>query len=155
MMTSHLYTLENNVFAGFVFYTVLLLMKMLLMTVLTTTKRQIHKAFHSPEDTSRAGTNPEARKKSLLPNENVERVRRCHRNDMENIYLFIFLSLLYIATDPPYAMAIWYFRVYTVSRFLHMLVYLNGIGQPFRGLTFAAGYVTCWILAISTLLSIV
>lgn len=38
-------------------------------------------------------------------------VRRCHLNDMENVYLFVLMSLLYIGTNPVYSTALLLFRV--------------------------------------------
>ena len=44
-------------------------------------------------------------------NENVERVRRAHLNDMENILPFFCLGLLYIFTNPAVSTALLVFRL--------------------------------------------
>jgi len=69
-----LYVLENDVFSSFLFYGTILVLKMMLMTVLTTVQRMRFNAFVSSEDVAHLGDDPQARKKALLPNENVERV---------------------------------------------------------------------------------
>ena len=43
-------------------------------------------------------------------NENVERVRRAHMNDLENILPFFCLGILYIFTNPALSTAVLVFR---------------------------------------------
>ena len=43
-------------------------------------------------------------------NENVERVRRAHQNDIENILPFLILGFLYMFTNPAYATALLCYR---------------------------------------------
>ena len=45
-------------------------------------------------------------------NEDVERVRRAHLNDLENILPFFCLGLLYIFTNPAPSTAVLVFRLY-------------------------------------------
>ena len=44
-------------------------------------------------------------------NEDVERVRRAHLNDMENILPFFCLGILYIFTNPALSTAVFVFRL--------------------------------------------
>ncbi|KAH9488134.1 Microsomal glutathione S-transferase 1 [Bulinus truncatus] len=68
--------------------------------------------------------------KTILEYPFVERVRRCHRNDLENILPFVLLGLLYLATDPDPNIASIILRIFTASRFFHTIVYLFAIPQP-------------------------
>merc|ERR1712055_884315 len=106
--------------------------KMVVTSFLTARQRFATGTFISSEDATRPGT------KTGL-NEDVERVRRAHQNDIENIVPFLFLGLLYIFTNPAYATALLVFRLFAGARILHTIVYLNVIPQPARALTFFAG----------------
>ena len=70
-----------------------------------------------------------SRGKVSLTEEEVERVKRAHRNDMENIYLYFFVATLYIFTEPNVTTALMCFRVFAATRILHSIVYLNQVKQ--------------------------
>ena len=61
--------------------------------------------------------------------ENVERVRRAHQNDLENILPFFFISALYLLTNPDPFVAVNIFRAFTAARFIHTFVYLWQVGN--------------------------
>ena len=74
--------------------------------------------FANPEDAKRT-------KGKVRYDENrVERVRRAHQNDLENILPYFFISALYLLTNPNPATALTCFRAFTAARFLHSFVYL-------------------------------
>ena len=65
-------------------------------------------------------------------NDNVERVRRCHQNDIENNFPFAFLAGIYVAAASPSLFAAKCVLMgFTASRFVHSFVYLN---QVIRGI---------------------
>lgn len=78
-------------------------------------------------------------KKVTFDDSDVERVRRAHLNDMENIYLYFIISTLYMFTNPDKFIAINIFRAFSAARIAHTLAYLWQIRQPARGLPFAVG----------------
>lgn len=53
----------------------------------------------------------------------VERARNNHLNDVENILPFIVMGLFYVGTRPKYDCALWHFRIFLLSRFLHTIAY--------------------------------
>ena len=57
----------------------------------------------------------------------VERIRRNHLNDLENIVPFVLVGLLYVGTNPDRDVALWHFRIFLASRVLHTITYLVGI----------------------------
>merc|ERR1712018_666041 len=59
----------------------------------------------------------------------VERVRRAHLNDMENILPFFCLGILYIFTNPALSTAVLVFRIFAACRITHSIVYLLVIPQ--------------------------
>jgi glutathione S-transferase len=92
-------------------------------------------AFSNPED---AKLHPKAKITTADPD--VERVRRAHLNDLENIPFFILIGWLYLFTNPDLFIAKNAFRVFTAARYIHTLVYaVVPLPQPSRGLAFAAG----------------
>ncbi len=69
----------------------------------------------------------------------VERVRRAHQNDLENILPFLFIAHNYIGTGPSPQLAINLIRTFTAARLTHTICYLSGIPQPSRGAAFTVG----------------
>ena len=79
--------------------------------------------FANPEDA--AG---QKNAKVNFSNENVERVRRAHQNDIENIFPFAILSGVYlVVANPALFTAKCVFYGFTGARVLHTFVYLNQV----------------------------
>lgn len=71
----------------------------------------------------------------------VERVRRAHLNDLENIPIFIVAAWLFLMTNPSASTAILLFRLFTIARIAHTFVYaVVVIPQPARALSFGVGF---------------
>jgi len=138
-----LFTLSNPVFKSYAFYGTIVLVKMMMMSLLTSARRFQHGIFANTED---AKWRPDGKKKVSLDNENVERVRRNHLNDLENIPAFLLLGLLYVAINPSLNVALWHFRVFAASRILHTIIYQVGV-QPYRAFIFTIGVATCMSMA--------
>lgn len=116
---------------SFMFYSGVLGLKMMAVTVLTARQRHRKKVFANEED---AKTKHGIVK---FDDPDVERVRRAHLNDLENIPAFWALGALYLTTDPDPALATNLFRVYAVGRVLHTIVYaVKPLPQPARGMAF-------------------
>ena len=75
--------------------------------------------FANPEDAKGA------KGKVKFDHPDVERVRRAHLNDLENVLPFLILCPLYLATGPAAATATTVIRVFAAARLLHTVVYLN------------------------------
>lgn len=82
---------------------------------------------------SQAFANPEDAKKnnvSVVANDpDVERVRRAHLNDLENILPFLALCPLYLATGPSPWLATNLIRTFGIARAAHSFFYLNEVGN--------------------------
>ena len=66
------------------------------------------------------------KEKGLKPNladPDVERVRRNHLNDIENVVPFVLIGLAYVACNPSAGAALWHFRIFFFSRILHTFSY--------------------------------
>ena len=66
-------------------------------------------------------------KKMVRTDENVERVRRAHQNDLENIPLFMVTGFLYVLANPSVDSAKYHFYGFALSRIFHSIVYLNQV----------------------------
>ena len=125
---SALYVLSNAVFRNFLFYAVASVIKLMAMALLTSRQRFAKQAFANPEDI------PRANRKTAQPNTSdpdVERVRRNHLNDIENVIPFVLIGFCYIAINPALTVALWHFRIFFFSRLLHTFAY-----QVFLSLSF-------------------
>jgi len=132
------FTVDPTILKGFLFYSTIVLAKTMIMSFLTAKNRFRKGAFANTEDIKgKEGA------KVILNDPDVERVRRCHLNDLENVYLFVLLGLLYSLTGPSATIALWHFRIFAVSRVAHTIVYLGEVPQPSRALTWAAGIIVC------------
>ncbi|XP_074861202.1 microsomal glutathione S-transferase 1 [Carettochelys insculpta] len=145
--------IDSEVFLAFATYTTIVLLKMMLLSIITAYVRMTRKAFCNPEDTAKFGKGENA-KKYLRTDEDVERVRRCHLNDLENIVPFIGIGLLYTLSGPAVSTALLHFRIFVVARILHTIVYLTAVPQPSRALTWAAGYAVTISMAYRLLTSV-
>ncbi|OXA63535.1 microsomal glutathione S-transferase 1 [Folsomia candida] len=123
---------NQEVFGAYAFYAGILLAKMMVMIPLTARQRFSKKVFTSPEDTSSVKG-----AKVAYDDPDVERVRRAHLNDLENILPFFATAFLYCFTSPAYGTANLLFKVFTGARILHTLVYaVFPVPQPARAISF-------------------
>nr|XP_034983202.1 microsomal glutathione S-transferase 1 [Zootoca vivipara]XP_034983203.1 microsomal glutathione S-transferase 1 [Zootoca vivipara]XP_034983204.1 microsomal glutathione S-transferase 1 [Zootoca vivipara] len=129
---------DMDVMTAYTFHAVILIVKMMLMSPLTGYLRMKNKAFANPEDVA-TFVKGEAAKKYLRTDPDVERVRRLHRNDLENIIPFLFIAFFYSFTGISETTALIHFRIFTAARLLHTIAYLVPLPQPCRGLGFGVG----------------
>ncbi|XP_034983202.2 microsomal glutathione S-transferase 1 [Zootoca vivipara] len=129
---------DMDVMTAYTFHAVILIVKMMLMSPLTGYLRMKNKAFANPEDAA-TFVKGEAAKKYLRTDPDVERVRRLHRNDLENIIPFLFIAFFYSFTGISETTALIHFRIFTAARLLHTIAYLVPLPQPCRGLGFGVG----------------
>ncbi|KAJ8300485.1 hypothetical protein KUTeg_022004 [Tegillarca granosa] len=123
---------DNPIFAQFAFYAAVVLLKTLAMSVYTIRFRLTKKPTFD---------------------EDVERVRRCHLNDLENVLPFVLLGILYVTTGPDPGTAAFYFRMFAACRIMHTIAYLTPLPQPSRVLMFIGGHFVNMRLAVTVLTS--
>lgn len=124
-------SLSNPAVQSYIFYSGVLGLKVLGMTFLTAKQRFSKNVFANPEDTKTT--------KGVVKYDDpdVERVRRAHLNDLENIPVFWVLGGLYLTTGPVAAWATLLFRLFTAGRIIHTIVYaVTPLPQPARGIAF-------------------
>uniref|UniRef100_A0A3P8RGS0 Prostaglandin E synthase n=1 Tax=Astatotilapia calliptera TaxID=8154 RepID=A0A3P8RGS0_ASTCA len=141
--------LRNSVFSCFVFYGVLLVLKMYVIAVITGQIRLRKKAFANPEDALRHGGLQYHREDPY-----VERCRRAHINDMENILPFLFLGAIYSMTGPSLWVARLHFLVFFICRVLHSVAYLLALQAPTRSVAYTLAQIPCVSMAVQILMAV-
>ncbi|XP_061600130.1 microsomal glutathione S-transferase 1-like [Cololabis saira] len=129
--------MENPAFRAFATHAAIVVLKMLLLAPMTAFFRFKNGSFSNEEDV--AGKSEQEKKKMMKTDPDVERVRRCHLNDLENIVPFVVVGLLYALTGPDLSSALLHFRLFTGSRVFHTVSYVWALPQPCRALSFLLG----------------
>eukprot|EP01096_Ripella_sp_DP13-Kostka_P005923 TRINITY_DN206_c0_g1_i1.p1 TRINITY_DN206_c0_g1~~TRINITY_DN206_c0_g1_i1.p1 ORF type:complete len:146 (+),score=73.34 TRINITY_DN206_c0_g1_i1:67-504(+) len=141
---ANLLVLQNPVFRAFAISTSALVLKVLAMGPLTARHRFKNNTFANPEDAKTT-------KGVVAVNADVERVRRAHLNDLENIPIFLAIAFVYVLIDPSPTTATYLFYTFVGARFIHTVSYLNEL-QPWRALAYFAGVISTVVMAIQILL---
>lgn len=138
--------LYNEVSSCFVFYAVLLVLKMYIISIIVGQLRLRKKAFANPEDALRHGGLEFFRQDA-----SVERARRAHLNDVENILPFLFIGAVYSLTGPSLSVARFHFLVFFLARLIHSAAYLFGLRAPTRSVSYSIGLISCISMAVQVL----
>jgi len=145
-------SLQNPLFATYVIAATLMILKAVSMSWLTVVRMmQAKGGFRSPEDIRKTPLNPEPDPKQLEPDERVERIRRIHLNDLENLPFFLVAGFLFVLTEPSLLLARVLLYGYVVSRLLHFAAYLTARTHDTRATLWTVGsliliFITCWTL---------
>ncbi|XP_055526025.1 microsomal glutathione S-transferase 1-like [Wyeomyia smithii] len=140
--------INEQVLRTYIFWAMVLVGKMLLMSVLTIMQRFRKKAFVNEEDIV-----TDKKLKLKFDDPDVERVRRAHRNDLENIFTFLAIGFCYMLTNPDPWLAGTIFRLVAAGRIVHTVVYaLVIVPQPTRLLAWLVPYAACLYMTAQTLL---
>ena len=127
-------------FAAFSIWTaaaVILSSKTLLLAGATAGSRAIERRALNPED--------DADEVVSVDGGRTGRIGRAHRNALENIPLFLVISLAWVSTDPSLTWAMAIFGLFTLARVAHTVVYLAGVSKPRSGM-FAIGWFTTFTM---------
>ncbi|KAM9845524.1 microsomal glutathione S-transferase 1-like [Aulostomus maculatus] len=141
--------MDSEILSAFSTHATIIILKMMLMAPVTTYFRLTRKAFANLEDTKLVSSRED--KKLICVDPDVERVRRCHQNDLENIIPFVLVGLIYALTGPPLSSALLHFRLFTASRICHTVTYLGAFPQPCRALCFLLGVAVTFSMAYHVL----
>ncbi|XP_050421260.1 microsomal glutathione S-transferase 1-like [Adelges cooleyi] len=142
------FKVDEQLFKTYVFYSAILVLKVLAMALLTARHRFAKKIFMNPEDRL------DRTSKVKFDDPDIERVRRAHLNDLENIPFFIIACFGYILTNPNVFLATNLIRLFVGARILHTIVYaVVVLPQPSRAVAWFAGYGTTIYMAVQTILS--
>jgi uncharacterized MAPEG superfamily protein len=126
----------------------LLVLKMAAVGTYTSVLRIGRKVYATPEDYALQGLAARTTR-----DEDIDRVRRAHQNDLENILPFFVVGFLYLLTGPSYGAASVYLIGYLVARTLHTLFYIASL-QPYRTIAFTLGGLFTLGMIVQTLVAV-
>lgn len=148
------FSLENPVFATYAVAAALMILKAVAMSWLTVARMmQVKGGFRAPEDLRKTSLNPNPDPKQIEPDERVERIRRIHQNDLENLPFFLVAGFLYVLTDPSLLLAQILLYGYVVSRLLHFAAYLTARTHDTRATLWTIGSLILIYMTVSALLA--
>jgi len=148
-----IFTLDNPVFAAYALAAALMVLKLMGQGWVTVRLMMRKNAgFVSPEDLRRTPLNPDPDPRQLEPDPDVERSRRMHRNDLENIPGFLAAGLLFVAVDPPLWAAWIAFYGFVLARAGHAWAYGTARTHDTRAVFYSVGSLlviamALWVLA--------
>ncbi|KAL5018756.1 hypothetical protein ScPMuIL_004478 [Solemya velum] len=137
---------DNPIFSQFAFYASVVIIKTLIMAPLTALSRFKYNAFGNPEDYVTV-----KKPSKVVVNDAVERIRRCHLNDLENVIPFVIVGPMYILTGPQAAIAALHFQIFAGARIFHSIAYLLPLPQPSRALAYVVGLIVTISMLVNVL----
>ncbi len=154
MMTA--LTMENPVFITYMIAAAIMILKIMgqgWMTVYRMLKSDAGLA--SPEDLRPGPINRNPRPDQLELNDYVDRSRRMHRNDLENIPAFLACGLLFVAAGPSYLLANILMYGFVGARLAHTLAYATKQSHEVRATLYTIGSVGVIVMAVYVLVAVV
>ena len=148
-------SLTNPVFVTYAIAASLMVLKIMLQGWVTVVRMMSNQGgFVNPEDANAGPANPKPRAGQLDLNDDVERSRRIHRNDLENIPAFLAIGLLFVLIAPPLAAAQWLLYGFVVARLVHTAAYSTAQSHEVRATCYSVGSLiviamAVWVLIIA------
>lgn len=150
----NLLNMENPVFEVYVIAAAILVLKVMLqgwMTVFRMLKS--NSGLASPEDLQIGLINKDPNPRQLEVNDYVDRSRRMHRNDLENIPAFLIAGLLLVAVDPALWMAQVLMYGFVLARLAHFAAYATKQTHEVRATFYTIGSLIVIYMAVHALWS--
>ena len=136
---------ENPALRVYATVALLLVLKIAGVCLYTTYLRMSRRVYATPEDYTLQRLHP-----SHTRDEDIERVRRAHLNDLENILPFLTVGFLFALTRPSLTVARVFYWGYFGARVLHTVFYVRG-KQPHRTIAFVVAGVLTITMVVFTL----
>ena len=143
---------ENPIFITYMIAAAIMIIKIMAqgwMTVYRMLKSD--SGLVSPEDLQVGLINRNPRAEQLGLNDYVDRSRRMHRKDLENIPAFLACGLLFVVTGPTVMLANIFFYGFVGARLIHAVAYATKQSHEVRATLYTIGSVIVIIMAILVL----
>jgi glutathione S-transferase len=149
------FTLENPVFVAYAIAASIMILKLMVqgwVTVIRMIKSDA--GLLNPEDLQQGPANRNPRSSQLELNDYVERSRRIHRNDLENIPGFLAAGLLFVAIGPWPLFAMILMAAFVLARLAHTISYMTEQRHEVRATFYSIGsliviYMALHVLAVA------
>jgi uncharacterized MAPEG superfamily protein len=145
-------TMENPVFVVYATAAAIMVLKIMMqgwMTVFRMLKS--NSGLASPEDLRKGLINKDPSPGQLEVNDYVDRSRRMHRNDLENIPAFLVAALLFVTTAPALWLAQLVMYGFVLARLAHFAAYATSRTHEVRATFYTIGSVIVIYMALHVL----
>ncbi len=112
---------------------------------------KVEGGWASPEDLRAGLINRNPRPEQLERNDYVDRSRRIHRNDLENIPAFLACGLLFVIAGPSLLLANILMYGFVGARLVHTLAYATKQSHEVRATLYTVGSVVVIVMAVYVL----
>jgi len=145
-------TMQNPVFVTYMIAAAIMILKIMGQGWLTVYRMlKVGGGFASPEDLQVGLINRNPSPEQLELNDYVDRSRRMHRNDLENIPAFLACGLLFVIAAPSALLANVLMYGFVAARLLHSLAYATKQTHEVRATLYTIGSVVVIVMAIYVL----
>ena len=150
-----LFTTENPVFVTYMIAAAIMILKIMGQGWITVYRMlKSDSGLVSPEDLQVGIINKAPRPDQLDVNDYVDRSRRMHRNDLENIPAFLACGLIFVATNPDLVLAQSLMYGFVAARLIHALVYVTKQTHEVRATFYTIGSVIVMAMAVLVLMAV-
>lgn len=150
-----LLSLENPVFEVYVVAAALAVLKLMSQGWMTVYRMlKVNSGWASPEDLRPGLINRSPHEDQLKVNEYVDRSRRMHRNDLENIPGFLIAGLLFVVVNPSLLLAQVLMYGFVLARLAHFAAYASKQSHEIRATFYTIGSLIVIYMAAYVLWSI-
>lgn len=151
------FNMENPVFVTYMIAAAIMVLKIMgqgWMTVFRMLKSD--SGLASPEDLQVGLINRDPRPEQLELNDYVDRSRRMHRNDLENIPAFLACGLIFVASAPSLILANILMYGFVGARLVHTIAYATKQTHEVRATLYTIGsgavvFMALYVLAAAIL----
>jgi uncharacterized MAPEG superfamily protein len=150
------FTMENPVFVTYVIASAIMILKIMGQGWMTVQRMMAaNGGFLNPEDANPGAANRNPRPGQLDRDDYVDRSRRIHMNDLENIPAFLAAGFIFVAVRPPLWLAVLLMTGFVVTRIIHTMVYVMGKPHEVRATFFSIGSIIVIVMAVYALFAAV
>lgn len=149
-------TMDNPVFVTYMIAAAIMILKIMGQGWITVYRMlKSVSGLASPEDLRPGLINRNPRPEQLELNDYVDRSRRMHRNDLENIPAFLAVGLLFVAAAPSILLANILMYTFVGARLLHTLAYATKRSHEVRATLYTIGSVVVIFMALYVLAAVI
>lgn len=149
-------SMENPVFVTYMITGAIMVLKIMAQGWVTVYRMlKSNSGLVSPEDLQVGLINKNPNPEQLEINDYVDRSRRMHRNDLENIPAFLACGLLFVAAGPSHLVANILMYGFVVARLAHTAAYATRQSHEIRATFYTIGSVAVIIMAIYTIAAVI
>ncbi|SLN70466.1 MAPEG family protein [Roseovarius litorisediminis] len=145
-------TMQNPVFVIYMIAAALMVLKLMGQGWVTVYRMlKVGSGWASPEDLRTGLINRHPDLAQLEINDYVDRSRRIHRNDLENIPAFLAVGLLFVIAGPSTLLAGVLMYGFVAARLLHTVAYTTQQSHEIRATLYTIGSVAVIVMAVYVL----